>query len=372
MRYHHHDLRDMGLAFSLGFDLRRVLVMSVAASWTLAVVGLFFVAVSWRVSGHDFSGSLTGERLAQSWTIFTDTRLSVDRVLLWAGMLGFWWMGFARIVAPVQRSIALEVARDERLDSKQLNIAARRLGGLAAAGPVAGLFLVGLLFLVVVVWAFLAKIPGLTGSISSALTLPLTLAAALVGAIVLLVVVAAIPLMIPAAVVECRDLMDVISRACSYVVQRPLRYLAGLIMKKLVVVASAALGLLVLGLAWAMVAAALWLVGEGALATQLITLVLRDGGEIPVESQVTVALFGGVFYGSALLTLGWLMTVSAATDVILYMLLRYEVDGVTFDEIMIPQEHLAQHGVVTAADTMALAQAAQDTAQSEADAALKP
>src|SRR5687768_12788386 len=101
MRFHNHDFRDMSQAFSLGFDIRRVLVMATAASWTLAVLGLYFVLISWRVAGHSIEKALTPEQLAHSWRILTDMRLSADRVLLWLGILGLWWLGFARLITPV-------------------------------------------------------------------------------------------------------------------------------------------------------------------------------------------------------------------------------------------------------------------------------
>ena len=59
------------------------------------------------------------------------------------------------------------------------------------------------------------------------------------------------------------------------------------------------------------------------------------------------------------------MTVSLAADVILYMVMRYEVDGVTFDEILIPQEHIRLHGL-TAEDTKNQAQSAQEAAKAAA------
>src|SRR5262245_50736360 len=146
MRVHRHNFRDMGLAIALGFDLRRVLLMSVAAVWTLAVFGLYFVLISWRVGGHSLDTALTADETMKAWAVFTDTRLTFDRVLLWAGMAGLWWMGFARIITPVQRSIALEIARDDRLDSRQMGAASHRLSGLVTGGPIVSLVMAGLLF----------------------------------------------------------------------------------------------------------------------------------------------------------------------------------------------------------------------------------
>jgi uncharacterized lipoprotein YddW (UPF0748 family) len=56
-----------------------------------------------------------------------------------------------------------------------------------------------------------------------------------------------------------------------------------------------------------------------------------------------------------------------ACDLILYMVLRYEVDGVTFDEILIPQEHIKLHAL-TAEDTKNQALAAQEAAKAAAQA----
>ncbi|GIK53051.1 MAG: hypothetical protein BroJett014_20240 [Planctomycetota bacterium] len=359
MRVHHHDMRDMGLAFSLGFDLRRVMIMAVAASWSVAVVGLYFALISWRVGGHSLEGALEPERIVRAWAVLTDSRPTPDRVALWLSMIALWWIGFGKLVTPVQRSIALEVARDERLDSRQMTAASGRLAGLVVGSPVAGYAVAAFLFAVVLGWALLAKIPGLTGAIVSAVFLPIAFIAALVAGLVLIVVTLGLPLMPPAAVMECRDFMDVVSRATAYVLQRPLRYLLGLLLKLLVVIGAALVAAATLAAAWALILGALWLVGEGELAHSTWSLVARSGDPLGPFTPAA-SLFAAVFYASALVALGWLMTVSAATDTLLYCIMRYEVDGITFDEIMIPQEFAQRH--LTAADTHEQAKAVEAAA----------
>ncbi len=364
MRQHNHDLRDLGQAFSLGFDVRRVLLMATAASWTFAVFGLYFVLVSWRIAGHSIEQALTPEQLLRSWRVMTSTSVTPDRVLLWLGIAGLWWLGFSRMITPVARSIAMEVARDERLDQKSLTTASHRLTGLVAGGPVSAFALFLLLFGLVLFWALLAKIPGAAGAVISALVLPLALVAAMVAACVLLVTLIALPLMPPAAVIECRDLMDVVSRAAAYVLQRPLRYFWGLVVKLFVTLGAALVGTTVLLGGWALVYLALLIVGEGELALSAYHLVRRSG-DVAVEHSFGALCIGAIFSASVLLALGWLMTVSLAADVILYMVMRYEVDGVTFDEILIPQEHIRLHGL-TAEDTKNQAQSAQEAAKAAA------
>lgn len=369
MRVHHHDMRDMGLAFGLGFDLRRVMIMAVAASWTAAVFGLYFALISWRVGGHSLEGAMEPGRILKSWAVLTDLRPTPERVLLWFSMLALWWIGFGKLVTPVQRSLALEIARDERLDSRQMTAASGRLASLVVGSPLSGYAVAALLFAVVLGWGLLAKIPGLAGAIIAAIFLPVAFIAALVAGIVLVVVTLGLPLMPPAAVMECRDVMDVVSRATAYVLQRPLRYLLGLTLKLGVMLGAAFVAILALGLAWALILGALWLVGEGEIAQSTLSLVTRSGEPLGPATPAA-ALFAAVFYASALLALGWFMTVGAATDTLLYCIMRYEVDGVTFDEIMIPQEFVKRH--LSAADTHEQAKAAQAAAASETPAPAEP
>ncbi|MCC6149921.1 MAG: hypothetical protein IT461_06705 [Planctomycetes bacterium] len=349
--------------FSLGFDLRRVLLMSVAGSWTVAVVGLYLALISWRVAGYPLDAALAPKHLEHSWRLLVSPDVTFDRALLWIGVAGLWWLGFARIITPVFRSLALEVSRDERPDQKAMVVASHRLSGLVTGSPLSALLVAALFFGCVLLCAVLAKLPAPVGTGLAALILPLALIAALIAAAVLIVTVVSLPMMTPAAVIECRDLMDVVSRAAAYVLQRPFRYLAGLCAKLGVTLVAAVVGGAVFLLAWALIYLALVMVGEGDLALSSYRLVRRSG-EVRADLVTGAAFFAAAFYGSAMIWLGWFLTVGAASDVILYMVMRYEVDGVTFDEIMIPQEHIEKHGL-TALDTQKQQQAAQ--AASNAD-----
>lgn len=353
--------------FSLGFDLRRVLLMSAAASWTVAVIGLYLALISWRVAGYPLGAALAPKHLEHSWRLLFSPELTFDRALLWVGIAGLWWIGFARIITPVFRSLALEVSRDERPDQKAMAVASHRLSGLVTGSPPSAFFIVALFFGCVLLWALLTKLPSPVGTGLAALILPLALISALIAAAMLLVTLASLPLMTPAAVIECRDLMDVVSRAAAYVLQRPFRYLAGLCSKLGVMLVAAVAGGAVFLLAWALIYLALVIVGEGELALSSYRLVRRSGDVRP-DFITGAAFFAAAFYGSALIWLGWFLTVGAAADVILYMVMRYEVDGVTFDEIMIPQEHIEKHGL-TALDTQKQQQAALAAAKVDAEPA---
>lgn len=360
----------MTQVFSLGLDLRRVVLMTMAVCWTLAVLGLYLTLVSWRASGFSLQGVLAPESLELAWRLLFSPQLTPDRVLLWLAACGLWWLGFGRIITPVYRSLALEISRDDRLDQKGMASASRRLSGLVVGSPVAAMAVFALLYVCVLVWALLAKIPTVAGPLLSALTLPLALAAALVAAAVLLVSIISAPMMPPAAVLECRDLMDVVSRAASYFLQRPFKYLAGLGVKAVMVAVSALAGGAVFLLAWALLYLALLMVGEGELALRAYHLVRRRG-DLAISQQFGAVLLAALFYASAIIWAGWLLVISAAADVILYLVMRYDVDGVTFDEIMIPQEHLAAHAL-TADDTHRQQQAAEAQARAAAEEAKTP
>lgn len=357
----------MAQAFSMGFDVRRVMLMATAVCWTFAVIGLYMVLIALRVTGFSFETALAPQHVEQSLRLLTAAPLSADRVLLWLAASIFWWLGFARIITPVFRSIALEVARDERLDQKGLTVASHRLSGLTAFSPLTSGAIIALLFACVLVWALIAKIPGATGDVSAAVLLPLALIASLLGAAVIIVTVVSLPLMTPAAVIECRDLMDVISRASAYVLQRPFKYIFGLLAKLGVTVAAAAVSGAVFLLAWALIYVALVAVGEGEFALSAYHMTRRSGSVDDAHGLGAVC-FAAAFWGSAIIWAGWVLTVGAATDVYLYLVMRYEVDGVTFDEIMIPTEHLKQHSL-TAEDTRKQQLAAQEAAQAAAETA---
>jgi hypothetical protein len=240
-------------------------------------------------------------------------------------------------------------------------VASHRLSGLVAGSPISAFLIVALFFGCVLLWAVLTKLPSPIGTGLASLILPLAIVASLIAAALLLVTVVSLPLMTPAAVIECRDLMDVVSRAAAYVLQRPLCAKLG------VTLVAAIVGGAVFLLAWALIYLALVIVGEGDLALSSYHLVRRSGDVRP-DLVTGAAFFAAAFYGSALIWLGWFLTVGAASDVILYMVMRYEVDGVTFDEIMIPQEHIEKHGL-TALDTQKQQQAAQAAANVDAEPA---
>ena len=119
--------------------------------------------------------------------------------------------------------------------------------------------------------------------------------------------------------------------------QRPGRYFSYWAAKLGILAACALAGCAVLVLAWVFVAGALWLIGQGEMAEAAFNFAVGGGRfeEGPVAFGIAV-----VMWGSAFVLLAWLMVVSLSTDLLIYMLMRYRVDGVTFDKVMVAEEHL--------------------------------
>lgn len=341
MRIHRHDVRDLALSFGLAFDLRRVTQAGVALCWTLIVLLGVTGILSWRVSGGQW---LSAEGLIGAWLAITGSSWGPGDLLLWGCSFAGWLAGFLYLCAPVLRSAALDVCRDER----ERNPSIPALNRQAAFSPLLMLLLPALCFLLVLLWSLLTFIPGMAGAMISALALIPVMPVALFGAAFLLAGFAAAPMMPPTAMVEGRDYLETVSRPVSYVMQRPGRYLAYWAAKLGVVGASALAGGAVLALAWGMVAGALWLVGQHELlqATWLQATVSGDP-----EKEVAPAAFALAVgaWSTVFLLAAWLMVVSLSADLLIYLLMRYQVDGVTFDKITVAEERL--QALKTAVDT---------------------
>ena len=223
MRFHRHDVRDMTLAFSLSFDLRRILFAGAGFCWTIGIALLLVVIFTWRAGGGI---PPDGEALERGTNALLNTEITPARLFFWVCTLLGWWIGFGWLTAPVLRSCALDISRDEHPDSAALAAENFRLGKLVALAPPLALLIPALLGGLVLLWSLVATIPGAFGGAVLALTMPLALGLALVAAVMIVLVAAALPLMGPAAVIEGHDVLEAISRSVSYVIQRPLRYAA--------------------------------------------------------------------------------------------------------------------------------------------------
>lgn len=332
MRIQRHDVRDLALSFGLAFDLRRVTQAGVAFCWTMLVTLGVVSILSWRVTGGEL---LTPEGVLGAWLALSETPWTPVKAALCGCVFAGWLAGFGYLCAPVLRSAALDIARDERERSPSIAPLNRQAG----FSPLLMLVLPALCFLPVLLWSLLTWIPGMAGGMIATITLPFALIVAVCGAAFLLVGVLAAPMMGPTAVVEGRDYLETISRPISYVMQRPGRYFAYWSAKLGVLAASAVAGGLVLALAWGFVAAALWVVGKGDLLAGMIaqTTVSSDAGDAVGPAAYGLAV---VFWGSVVLLAAWLMVVSLSSDLLIYLLMRYHVDGVTFDKINVAEERV--------------------------------
>lgn len=336
----------MALAFGLAFDSRRVSQSGVALSWTLvAMIGVSAI-LSWRTS----AGTLTPEGIYVAFESIARSDWTPLQLLLFGVSFSAWWAGFAYLCAPIQRSAALDIARDER----ERNPSIPPLNRQAAFGPLmVGIApIVALLFLML--WGLLTYIPGLVGAVVATLTLPLVLLLVIPAAAFCIVGLLAAPMMGPTAVVEGRDYLEVLSRPMSYVIQRPGRYACYIAAKVGVMAASLLAGLAALGVAWGLVGLALWVIGQGDLATESIRQIQADP-EVLEPSQMATGV-AVVFWGSVFMLASWLAVIGLSCDTIIYMLMRYRVDGVTFDKIAVAEERLA------------LAKTALDTAEAAEEA----
>jgi hypothetical protein len=332
MRIHRHDVRDLALAFGLAFDLRRVTQAGVALCWTLIVLLGITGILSWRVSGGQW---MSAEGLLGAWLAITGSGWSPADLLLWGCSFAGWLAGFLYLCAPVLRSAALDVCRDER----ERNPSIPALNRQAGFSPLLMLLLPALCFLLVLLWSLLTFIPGVAGAMTSALALIPVMPVALFGAAFLLVSVLAAPMMPPTAVVEGRDYLETVSRPVSYVMQRPGRYFAYWTAKLGMVAASALAGCVVLALAWGMVAGALWLVGQGELVHGAWLQATLSGDPELHVAPVAFGLAVGA-WSTLFLLLAWLVVVSLSADLLIYLLMRYQVDGVTFDKITVAEERV--------------------------------
>jgi hypothetical protein len=353
MRLHRHDLRDFKLAFGLAFDVTRVLYSGVALAWTAFVAFATLAAMAWRAGVLPFSPNAwitTSDQLAREpWTPL--------RVLLVTCVLTAWWIGFRWLTAPVSRSAAMDIARDERERTPFI----LPLCNQAALAPFVGLVIVALVFGAVLQWALVALIPGTIGAVIAGLLLPLVVVAAVFGAAVLLVLLGSLPMVGPVAVTEGRDHFEAFTRPVSYLMQRPGAYLVAWLVRSFTILASAVVGMVVLAVGWGLILAALWVVGLGETGWTAIKMATAQA--IGDDSPLSYAIALGI-WGSFGLFAAWLLAVVLSSNVILYLLMRYRVDGTPFDTITIAEDKLEQ--VKTPVETAAEAEDARKRGDAKA------
>lgn len=328
MRLCHHDLRDMKLAISLAFDTRRIGYSGLALCWTIAIVVAAYGALGW-ISG---AGAFTTDGHVSAIEKLQTFQPTLANVAAIGAALLAWWIVFAWLTGPVLRSAAMDIARDERerkagVPGLNTQVA---LAPLLALIPAAGALLLALL------WSLTAFIPGAVGAVIAVLLLMPVLAVAVFAGAATLVALAASPMMGPAAVIEGRDSSEAASRPISYILQQPGRYLLSVLAKLAVAAVATAGGAASLALGWLLIGAALWVVG---LAPEFSAAWRLASGQ-PEEGAIFPMLMAGLMWGSAGLLVAWLMAVCLCADVLTYLLMRYRVDGVTFDVITVAEERL--------------------------------
>jgi hypothetical protein len=154
-------------------------------------------------------------------------------------------------------------------------------------------------------------------------------------------------MMPPTAVVEGRDYLEAISRPAGFVLQKPFRYVGYFMAKIGVVVFAAIIGGAILALAWGIIAACMTLVHPDneviRKAWELATLTatppaLEDGPAAPPGlPELAMASVG---WASTAVFFAWLCVVSQSADLITYLLMRYRIEGATFDQVTVAEERL--------------------------------
>jgi hypothetical protein len=230
----------------------------------------------------------------------------------------------------IARIAVVELAGGDRPGiATALRFALRRAGALIGA-PLSPLIGVSVFALLCAPIGLLYRL-GPAGEAIAGVLAFLPLLAGLVMALLLVGLALGWPLMILTVAAEGEDVFDALSRSYSYVVQRPGRYLA-----------------LVL-LAWAIGAAgllAVWFVAN--LVVGLATWGLALGGPGPrlvelFQSGTRVAggaasTAHGFWMGVVdLLASGWVDAYFWSAAAIIYLLMRYDVDGAPMDDVYRPE-----------------------------------
>lgn len=349
MRFHYHDVRDMPHAIVLACNLRRMVQACLALLWTLAVVLSLILVLGWRATGEILPDGPGIQSAVETLCQWPD---GPGRLAFWACVLTGWWLGFGYLNAPLVRSAALEIARDERGKLP----AEPALYRMAAGAPVLAMILPAALALVVLVWSLITLIPDIAGALLTVFTFPLALACALVASLAILLIVASAPMMPATAVVEGRDYLEALSRPAGYVLQKPFRYAGYLLAKLAVVLVALVLGGLVLAGAWAVIAGCIYVTAGPETYARSLQVAMAPWESPPLE-QLTPFALASLFWATVGLLVCWLSVVSQGCDLIIYLLMRYRIEGTTYDQVLVAEDRLKLYP--TAQDTEAEAEAAR-------------
>lgn len=248
---------------------------------------------------------------------FAHAVLATVWVLLVWGVIG----------AAISRAAVLELASGERIGIvRALGFGLRKIVPLLWA-PIGALLGVAFFAALCALVGLLYRIPGPTGATIAGLLFFLPLLAAVVMSLILIGLAAGWPLMVATIATEDEDAFDALSRAYSYVYQRPLAY-ACLVLVAWVV---GSVGfLLVLGLASLVVHLAVWALAFGAPDTSLTSNLLSPGMS---EGGAAVVIHRGWTLLVALLAYGWVYAYFWSSVTQVYLLLRRDVDGAPFHDV---------------------------------------
>jgi hypothetical protein len=229
----------------------------------------------------------------------------------------------------IARVAVVRIARGRRVSVvSALKFALFRLGSLIAAplAPIGVAILIGLAGAAV---GLLDRIPGPIGKGAATLLAFVPLAVGLLDAVLLLALALGWPLMVATVVAEGEDFFDAISRSYSYVNQRTVFY-AGCL---LLAAALGAVGLLVVAL-FSIVALGLadWSVSLGAPSE--IGFRFREAASLETSGLPGVGNFWNGLVRA--IARGWIYSYLWTVAVILFLVLRKDVDGAEVYDIFEP------------------------------------
>ncbi|MCH8046042.1 MAG: hypothetical protein IID44_20195 [Planctomycetes bacterium] len=256
---------------------------------------------------------------------------------LWAVAV---WGGFG---GAITRLASVELAADEQLSNKKVIQHTRRKYLAYCAAPL--FVLVGALLVCIpmLLVALLMRLE--VGAAMVAIFWPLMFLGGLILTILLLGLVLGWPLMWASISTESSDSFDALSRTYAYVFQRPLRYLAYVI----VAVVLGVLGWIVVSLfASAVIDLTAWAASWGAGGERMISLVdfveptdeeIDSDTDAPSASFRFAARMIG-WWGNCIwaLAAGFVYSYGWTAGCAIYLLLRYDVDATEMDEVALDEE----------------------------------
>ncbi len=226
----------------------------------------------------------------------------------------------------IARIAAVEQATGERVGMvKAVRFAWSNAIGLIGA-PLAPMIGIGFFAALCAPLGLLYRIPGPIGTTLAGVFAVLPLLAGLIMAMLVVGLAIGWPLMIATVAVEAEDAFDALSRAYSYVYNRPARYAAYVLISWIV----GTIGLLVVVFfAWLVVHMAVWGLSWGGSSDRIVRLFQGD----PSEGQIPTSVHAVWLSLVRLLTHGWIYSYFFTSATLIYGLLRHEVDGAPFHDL---------------------------------------